>query len=74
LAAALADYQHRRDTAALPMYEFTCEMARMQPPTPEKAAMLAALSGDRAATERFFGVFAGSVSVAEFFGAATAAA
>ena len=66
--AALADYQRRRDAAALPMYELTSEMARMEQPTPEKAAFLASLHGDRAATEAFFGVFAGSVSVQEFFG------
>ncbi len=74
MAEALAGYQSRRDTAALPMYEFTSEMARMQPPTPEQEATFAAMHADRALTERFLGVFAGSVSVAEFFGAPAAAA
>jgi flavin-dependent dehydrogenase len=65
---ALGDYQRHRDTAALPMYEFTCQTARMEPPSPEQAALLASLRDDPAATERFFGVFSGSVPPHEFFG------
>ena len=72
--AALRGYQRRRDAAVGPMYAFTCEMARMEPPTPEQVAMFAALAADRAATERFFGVFAGSVAVTDFFGAPADAA
>jgi flavin-dependent dehydrogenase len=64
---ALGDYQRRRDTAALPFYEFTCQTARMEPPAPEQAALLASLRDDPAATERFFGVFSGSVAPHEFF-------
>jgi hypothetical protein len=49
-------------------------MARMEPLTPERAATFAALAADRAATERFFGVFAGTVAVTGCFGAPADAA
>ena len=32
---AMADYQARRDTQVLPMYEFTTELATLEPPPPE---------------------------------------
>ncbi len=74
MGAALRDYQLARDTAALPIYEFTCQFARMDPPTEEQAALLATLHGDPAGTERFFGLFSGSTPVQDFFGTADSAA
>ncbi len=65
---ALSDYHRQRDEAAMPMYEFTYEQSSMQPPPPAVAEALGALADDPAATERFFGVFAGTVPVHEFFG------
>lgn len=69
MAAALAGYQHKRDCSAMPMYEFTSQMATLEPPTPEMVALLESLREDRVGTERFFGVFTGSVAVGDFFGA-----
>jgi flavin-dependent dehydrogenase len=66
---ARSDYRRRRDEAAMPMYEFTYQQSSMEPPPPAVAEALAALAGDPAATERFFGVFAGTVPVSEFSGA-----
>ena len=40
---------------------------RATAPAPEQAALLASLRTDAAATERFFGVFSGSVAPHEFF-------
>ncbi|MDD7942918.1 FAD-dependent monooxygenase [Actinomycetospora lutea] len=73
---ALAGYERRRNAAVMPMYEFTCQRARLEPPTPEMQAFFAGLRDDPRRTERFFGVFAGTVPVTEFFGspAATPAA
>jgi hypothetical protein len=68
LDQALADYQRRRDAAVLPMYEFTCARAGLEPAPPQMQALLGALRDDPAATQRFFGVFAGTVPVHEFFG------
>jgi 2-polyprenyl-6-methoxyphenol hydroxylase-like FAD-dependent oxidoreductase len=64
----LADYQRRRDAAVLPMYEFTCARAGLEPAPLPMQALLGALRDDPTATERFFGVFAGTVPVQEFFG------
>jgi 2-polyprenyl-6-methoxyphenol hydroxylase-like FAD-dependent oxidoreductase len=64
---AMALYERRRDEAAMPMYEFTAQFAALDPPSPEMQAIFAALESDRAQTDRFFGVFAGSVGPDEFF-------
>ena len=63
----MADYEQRRDEAAMPMYEFTAQFAALDPPPPEMQALFAALADNPAQTSRFFGVFAGSVPVGEFF-------
>jgi flavin-dependent dehydrogenase len=68
-ADALADYERRRNEAALPMYEFTYAQSSLEPPPPPLEALLGALVDDPAGTDRFFGVFAGTVPVADFFGA-----
>jgi len=67
LEDALADYERRRNAAALPMYEFTCQLATCAPPSPDMQRLLAALQGNQADTNRFFGVFAQTVPVPEFF-------
>jgi 2-polyprenyl-6-methoxyphenol hydroxylase-like FAD-dependent oxidoreductase len=64
----LADYQRRRDAAVLPMYEFTCARAGLEPAPLQMQALLGALRDDPTAIERFFGIFAGTVPVQEFFG------
>jgi flavin-dependent dehydrogenase len=74
LDQALAGYQRRRDAAVRPMYEFTCARAGLQPAPPQTQALLGALRDDPTATERFFGVFAGTVPVEDFFPAASPAA
>ena len=74
LDEALAGYARRRDEAVLPMYEFTCARAGLEPAPPQMQALLGALRHDPVRTERFFGVFAGIVPVQDFFGPAAAAA
>jgi hypothetical protein len=49
----MKDYQTTRDAAVLPMYEFTTELATLQPPSPELAALLGALPGDQQAMDGF---------------------
>jgi hypothetical protein len=66
---ALADYERRRNGDAMPMYEFTYAQSSLEPPPPPMLELLAALSDDPAGTDRFFGVFAGTVPVEDFFGA-----
>jgi 2-polyprenyl-6-methoxyphenol hydroxylase-like FAD-dependent oxidoreductase len=67
LAEALAGYERDRDRAALPMYEFTTELASFAPPRPEQRALFAALAGRPADLDRFLGVLTGTVPMAEFF-------
>jgi flavin-dependent dehydrogenase len=65
--AALAEYEQLRNEAALPVYEFTCQLATLEPPPPEMQQLFAALRGNQADTDRFMGVLAGTTPVPEFF-------
>jgi flavin-dependent dehydrogenase len=67
VAEAMAGYEQRRNEASMPLYEFTCQLAALEPPPPEMQQLFAALRYDREQTNRFFGVMAGTVPVAEFF-------
>jgi 2-polyprenyl-6-methoxyphenol hydroxylase-like FAD-dependent oxidoreductase len=64
--AALADYQEVRDQV-LPMYEFTAQVASMEPPPPELQQLLAAVHGNQDAMDMFVRVNAGVTSPADFF-------
>jgi 2-polyprenyl-6-methoxyphenol hydroxylase-like FAD-dependent oxidoreductase len=65
--SAMREYQAARDGAVLPMYEFTAELASLEPPPPEMQQLLAAVSGDQEAMDGFARVTAGVTSPAEFF-------
>jgi flavin-dependent dehydrogenase len=67
LDEALAEYEQRRNGAALPMYDYTCELAALEPPPPELEALFAALRGNQADTDRFLGTITGTVSIPGFF-------
>ena len=64
---AMADYQRRRDAHAMPIYEFTTEMAKLEPPTPEMQQLLGAVQGNQAAMDAFASVIAGTMSPVDFF-------
>ena len=68
LESSFAEYERLRNEAVGPMYDFTVQLARLEAPAPELAQLLAALVGNRAQTDRFLGVVAGTVPVPEFFG------
>lgn len=67
LDAALRDYGHRRDAAALPVYEMTADLARLAPPAPDMLGLLDTLRDNPAETRRFLGIMAGTVAVGDFF-------
>ena len=71
--AAMADYQARRDEQVLPMYEFTTELATLEPPPPELQQLLAAIAGNQDAMDGFAQVNGGVTSPAEFFSPASVA-
>jgi 2-polyprenyl-6-methoxyphenol hydroxylase-like FAD-dependent oxidoreductase len=59
--------QESRDRHAMPMYDFTCQMASMQPPPPETKELFGAVHGNPQAMDEFVSMFAGVISPAEFF-------
>jgi 2-polyprenyl-6-methoxyphenol hydroxylase-like FAD-dependent oxidoreductase len=67
LEEALADYEQQRNAAAMPAYEFNCQLATLQPRPPEMQQLFAALRGNRAETDRFVGAVEGTVPIPEFF-------
>jgi flavin-dependent dehydrogenase len=64
--AAMERYRAVRDEA-LPIYEFTTSLAALEPPPPELARLLAAVSGEQATMDAFAQVATGVTSPAEFF-------
>jgi len=67
LLEALADYERHRNDDVIHRYELACDFARLAPPPPEMRRLFEALRRNQADTDRFFGIFAGTVPVPEFF-------
>ena len=63
----MGEYQSTRDDEVLPMFEFTCQLATLEPPPPEMQQLLGAASGNQEAMDGFARVNAGVTSPAEFF-------
>lgn len=66
-AKAMDEYHRRRDARVKAMYDFTCELATLAPPTPEQQQLFAAVHGNQAAMDGFARMNAGTISPAEFF-------
>lgn len=66
LEQALAEYEHRRNAMALPIYEFACQSALLEPATAQMKDLLNALRNDPAETSRFFGLLAQTTAIPEF--------
>jgi flavin-dependent dehydrogenase len=64
---AMADYQSARDQHSLPIYEFTTQLATLEPPPPEMQQMLGAIHGNQDAMDGFASVVAGTVSPVDYF-------
>lgn len=62
----LAEHHVRRDQRARPMYEFTCQLATLEPPPLPLRQLFAALRDDRQQTNRFYGVLTGATPLADF--------
>lgn len=67
LAEAMDAYQWRRDARVKPMYDFTCQLATLEPPPPEMQQLLGAIHGKQKAMDAFARMNAGTISPAEFF-------
>ena len=64
---AMSEYQTTRDTAVLPTYEFTTQLATLEPPPAEVQQVLGAALGNQEAMDGFVGLVAGTVSPMDFF-------
>ena len=63
----MADYHRARDEHAMPIYEFTTQLATLEPPPPEMQQLLDAVQPDPAGMDAFVSITAGTVSPVEFF-------
>jgi 2-polyprenyl-6-methoxyphenol hydroxylase-like FAD-dependent oxidoreductase len=64
---AMGDYQRARDALAFPIYDFTTQLATLEPPPPELQQLFGAVHGNQEATDAFVSVTAGTMSPVEFF-------
>jgi 2-polyprenyl-6-methoxyphenol hydroxylase-like FAD-dependent oxidoreductase len=60
-------YQQARDAGVVPMYEFTTQLATLEPPPPDMQQLLGAVHGNPEAMDGFAGVVAGTLSPADYF-------
>ena len=65
--AAMSEYQHTRDARVKAMYEFTCQLATLEPPSSEILQLFGAIYGNQKAMDDFARMNAGTISPAEFF-------
>jgi flavin-dependent dehydrogenase len=67
IEAALAEYQRVRDERFAPMYELSCSLATLEPPSPEILALYQALRSNPIERNRFFGTLGGTVPPSEYY-------
>jgi flavin-dependent dehydrogenase len=64
---ALARFEEQRNAASVARFEFTRELARLDPPSQSTIELLTSLRGNQEDTDAYFGVFAQTVPVSAFF-------
>lgn len=64
---AMAEYHMSRDSHVLPVYDFTTQLATLEPPPVELQQVLGAVYGNQDAMDAFVSITAGTVSPVEFF-------
>jgi flavin-dependent dehydrogenase len=64
---AMNEYQSNRDARVKAMYEFTCQLATLEPPPPEMQQLFGAIHGNQKAMDDFARMNAGTISPQEFF-------
>jgi hypothetical protein len=63
----MAAHQRARDTQVMPIYEFTSELATLEPPPPELHQLIGQIHGNQPAMDAFVSINAATVSPANFF-------
>jgi len=71
---AMNAYQRDRDEQVISMYEFTCQLATLEPPPAHMQRLFASIAGNQHAMDRFVQMNAGTISPAEFFSASSSSA
>lgn len=66
LPEAMAHHTSSRDERVKPLYDFTCELAKLEPPPPEMRQLFAALHGDQEATNQFYAALTGALPLPVF--------
>jgi flavin-dependent dehydrogenase len=64
---AMSGWQRVRDEQAMPIYEFTTNLATLEPPPPELQHLFAAIQGNKGAMDDFVSIVAATISPVEFF-------
>jgi 2-polyprenyl-6-methoxyphenol hydroxylase-like FAD-dependent oxidoreductase len=64
---AMSAWHQARDERAMPIYEFTTQMATLAPPPPQMQQLLGAVHDNQDAMNEFVSVVAGTMSPIEFF-------
>ena len=67
LEAGLAAYEAARNEMAGPIYHFTMDVARCEPPNEQMQQLLAALQGNQEGIDQFVGLIAGTTNIPQFF-------
>lgn len=67
LAKALAEHQSTRDEHRKPLYDFTRQLATLEPPPPEMQQLFGAMARNQEATNQFFSAITGAIPMQEFF-------
>jgi 2-polyprenyl-6-methoxyphenol hydroxylase-like FAD-dependent oxidoreductase len=60
-------WHQERDAKAMPIYEFTAQLATLELPPPEMQQLLGTISGNQEAMNGFVSVVSGALSPADFF-------
>jgi hypothetical protein len=61
------EYHRARDAQVKAMYEFTCQLATLEPPPAEMQQLIGAIHGNKEAMDGFARLNAGTISPTEFF-------
>lgn len=64
---AMSEYQRARDARVKAMYDFTCQLATLEPPPPDMQQLFSAVHGNQKAMDDFARMNAGTISPAAFF-------
>jgi 2-polyprenyl-6-methoxyphenol hydroxylase-like FAD-dependent oxidoreductase len=70
----MREYHVGRDEHVVPMFEFTCQLATLEPPPPQMQQLFGAIAGNRQAMDGFVKMNAGTISPAEFLSPANVGA